>query len=151
MIGPDEREKRVAEFVAALRKGRGRNAFRVDRVFAVSGLTREGCEPLMLAIYDYLESIRPPEPVEADVRFEREAADVVVAPVPTRGLTLAAAPDETAVFTPDADDPRFRAAAPSDIVDQPPASASASASASARAPVRARAPRAGARTRGGRT
>ena len=145
MIGPDEREKRVAEFVAALRKGRGRNAFRVDRVFAVSGLTREGCEPLMLAIYDYLESIRPPEPVEADVRFEREAADVVVAPVPTRGLTPAAAPDETAVFTPDADDPRFRAAAPSDIVDQPPASASAPA------PVRARAPRAGARTRGGRT
>jgi GTP-binding protein len=72
MVPQDERDQRVDEIVKALKKGRGRNAVKVDRVFAVSGLTREGCEPLMLAIYDYLESIRPPDPKVVDVRFERE-------------------------------------------------------------------------------
>ncbi len=103
MIPAEEREQRVAEFVAKLRKGRGRNAFRVDRVFAVSGLTREGCEPLMLAIYEHLESIRPPEPVEADVRFEREAADARPTPAADE-----ARDESDAGFQPAPDDVRFR-------------------------------------------
>lgn len=70
MIPAEERQARIDAFVAALKKGRGRNAVRVDRVFAASGLTREGCEPLMLAIYDHLESIRPPEHLERDARFD---------------------------------------------------------------------------------
>src|SRR5690606_29014624 len=45
----------------------------VERVFAISGLTREGCEPLCLAVNEYLESIREPEPAVVDVRFDREA------------------------------------------------------------------------------
>jgi len=137
MIPAEEREQRVAAFVAALRKGRGRNAFRVDRVFAVSGLTHEGCAPLMLAIYDYLESIRPPEPVEADVRFERAVAEVAVAPAPASAQSS----DDAPVFTPDADDPRFRSAAPSDVAEAGPASA----------PARTRASRTGGRSKGGRT
>jgi len=56
--------------VAALKKGRGRNAMKIERVFAISGLTREGCEALMRDINEYLESVRPPEPTERDVRFE---------------------------------------------------------------------------------
>ncbi len=145
MIPAEEREQRVAAFVAALRKGRGRNAFRVDRVFAVSGLTHEGCAPLMLAIYDYLESIRPPEPVEADVRFERAVAEVAVAPAqaPAQASVQSSAQssDDAPVFTPDADDPRFRSAAPSDAAEAAPAPA----------PARTRASRTGGRSKGGRT
>jgi GTP-binding protein len=73
LIPAEERQARIDEFVARLKKGRGRNAVRVDRVFAISGLSREGCETLTLAIYEYLESIRPPAAEEVDVRFEREA------------------------------------------------------------------------------
>jgi len=69
LLPPDERQARIDAFVAALKKGRGRNAVRVERVFAISGLTREGCEPLMWAISEYLESIRPAEPQPPDVRF----------------------------------------------------------------------------------
>jgi GTP-binding protein len=54
--------------------GRGRSALPIERVFAISGLTREGCEPLCLAINEYLESIREPEQTDADVRFDRDAA-----------------------------------------------------------------------------
>jgi hypothetical protein len=45
----------------------------VERVFAISALTREGCEPLCLAANEYLESIRPSESDAVDVRFERAA------------------------------------------------------------------------------
>jgi GTP-binding protein len=72
MIPPEEREARVADFVKRYR-GRGRSAIPVERVFAISGLTREGCEPLCLAVNEYLESIREPEPAVVDVRFDREA------------------------------------------------------------------------------
>jgi GTP-binding protein len=71
MIPADEREARVADFVKRYR-GRGRSAIPVERVFSISGLTREGCESLCLAINTYLESIRPPEAADADVRFARE-------------------------------------------------------------------------------
>ena len=72
MIAADEREARVADFVKRYR-GRGRNAMPVERVFAISALTREGCEPLCLAANEYLESIRLAEPDAVDVRFERAA------------------------------------------------------------------------------
>jgi len=72
MIPPEEREARVADFVKRYR-GRGRNAIPVERVFAISGLTREGCEGLCQAIGEYLDSIRPAEPADDDVRFDREA------------------------------------------------------------------------------
>jgi GTP-binding protein len=69
MIDPGEREARVAEFVKRLR-GRGRHAMPVERVFAISGLTHEGCEALSLAVYDYLESVRQQETPQPDVRFD---------------------------------------------------------------------------------
>jgi GTP-binding protein len=72
MIPAEEREARVADFVKRYR-GRGRHAMPVERVFAVSALTREGCEPLCLAANEYLESIRPAESDAVDVRFERAA------------------------------------------------------------------------------
>jgi GTP-binding protein len=72
MVPAEEREARIDAIVKALKKGRGRNAVKVDRVFVISGLTREGCESLMLAIYDYLESIRPADPSVTDVRFDAE-------------------------------------------------------------------------------
>ncbi|HRA77890.1 MAG TPA: GTPase ObgE [Burkholderiaceae bacterium] len=70
MIPEGEREARVADFVKRYR-GRGRSAMPVARVFAISALTREGCESLCLAVNEYLESIRPHEDAEVDVRFER--------------------------------------------------------------------------------
>ncbi|HMM52947.1 MAG TPA: GTPase ObgE [Burkholderiaceae bacterium] len=69
MIPAEEREARIADFVKRYR-GRGRHAMPVERVFAISALTREGCEPLCLSINEYLESIREPEPSAIDVRFE---------------------------------------------------------------------------------
>ncbi|MFO1299324.1 MAG: GTPase ObgE [Burkholderiaceae bacterium] len=70
MIPADERAARVADFVGRYR-GRGRSAMPVERVFAISALTREGCEPLCLAANEYLESIRPADSEAVDVRFER--------------------------------------------------------------------------------
>ncbi len=74
MIAPEERQARIDDFVAQLKKGRGRNAVKVGRVFAISGLTHEGCQPLMLALNEYLESIRPPEVQERDARFDAPSA-----------------------------------------------------------------------------
>lgn len=74
LIAPDEREKFIADFVRRL-KGRGRNAMPVERVFAISGLSREGCQALCLAIYDHLSKVREPEPAEADVRFAQPEAE----------------------------------------------------------------------------
>jgi GTP-binding protein len=75
MIPAEERKARIDDFVAKLKKGRGRNAVKVDRVFAVSGLTHEGCQGLMLAVNEYLESIRPPVNVERDARFDAPEAE----------------------------------------------------------------------------
>src|SRR5690606_37918399 len=74
MIPEAEREERVAYFVRRYR-GRGRSAMPIARVFAISALTREGCEPLCLAVNEYLESIRPGDEAEADVRFDRAGED----------------------------------------------------------------------------
>jgi GTP-binding protein len=92
LIPLEERQARIDAFVAQLKKGRGRNAVKVERVFAVSALSHEGCEPLMLAVYDYLESIRPADESDADVRFDR--ADAAVAGADPRGLDAAGRPGQ---------------------------------------------------------
>ncbi len=66
LVPPEEREARVADIVRRYR-GRGRSAIPVERIFVISGLTREGLEPLCQAIAGWLESIREPREVEADV------------------------------------------------------------------------------------
>jgi len=108
MIPADEREARVADFVKRYR-GRGRSAIPVERVFAISGLTREGCEPLCLAINVYLESIRPPEATDVDVRFDREVDSG--APGPS-GETAGSGDDAGAGG--DIEDPRWRTSSAED-------------------------------------
>jgi GTP-binding protein len=67
MIPADERAERVKAFVKRLRwKG---------PVFQISALTREGCEPLIRAIYDHVAALANPVPVEPDPRFDTSGAD----------------------------------------------------------------------------
>jgi GTP-binding protein len=62
MIPADERDERVRAFVKRLRwKG---------PVFAISALTREGCEPLIRAIYEHVAASVRPMPAEIDPRFD---------------------------------------------------------------------------------
>lgn len=68
MIAAEERKPRIDAFVKKLR-GRGKSAMPIERVYAISGLTREGCEHLCLAIYDYLQTIRDAEFPEPDIRL----------------------------------------------------------------------------------
>ena len=78
MVPAEDREQRVKDFIKRF-KWKG-------PVFQISALTREGCEPLIQAIYRHIEATREPLPQPPDVRFEPPAPDV-------------AAPS---------DDPRFR-------------------------------------------
>jgi GTP-binding protein len=79
MVPAEERAARVKDFVKRLRwKG---------PVYEISALTREGCEPLVRALYQYVAALNAPPIEEPDVRF----AEPEEAPVP-----------------PAADDPRFR-------------------------------------------
>ena len=73
MVPAEERDERVRKFVKRLRwKG---------PVFSISALTREGCEPLVRAIYEHVAaSVRPP-PVEIDPRFDAPAGEAVSADV----------------------------------------------------------------------
>jgi GTP-binding protein len=66
MIAVEERAERIRSFVRRLRwKG---------PVFSISALTREGCEPLIRAIYEHVAaSVRPP-PAEIDPRFDSASA-----------------------------------------------------------------------------
>ena len=70
MVPTDERAARVKAFVRRLRwKG---------PVFEISALTREGCEPLVRAVYDHVAKYALPPAEERDPRFdaaEVEAAD----------------------------------------------------------------------------
>jgi GTP-binding protein len=62
MVPAEERDKKVKDFIKRF-KWKG-------PVFAISGLTREGCEPLLRAIYDHVAAEKaPPEP-ERDPRFD---------------------------------------------------------------------------------
>jgi GTP-binding protein len=88
MIPPQERPAVIEAFLKKFR-GRGRNALPVNKVFAISGLTREGCEEMLLEINLYLESLREPEPAQADPRFDTVAASV---PAPVSALAALAAP-----------------------------------------------------------
>lgn len=74
-IAPEERQAHIDAFLKKFR-GRGRNAVPVDRVFAISGLTREGCEAMLLEINNYLESLREPVAAEVDPRFDVPAVPV---------------------------------------------------------------------------
>jgi GTPase len=69
MVPIDEREARIKDFLKKY-KGRGKTALEVDKVFAISGLTREGCDGLTYAIYDYLVEITPDVDPDRDVRFD---------------------------------------------------------------------------------
>ncbi|MDR0274167.1 MAG: GTPase ObgE [Burkholderiaceae bacterium] len=68
MVPPAERAARVGDFVRRLR-WRG-------PVFQISALTREGCEPLIHAIYQHVRCQQEMElpPVERDPRFAEEGA-----------------------------------------------------------------------------
>ena len=82
MVPEDEREKRVKDFVKRF-KWKG-------PVFQISALTREGCEPLVQAIWRHVATYQT-QIVEPDVRFADLEAD-----------------DAAEGFVPAADDPRFR-------------------------------------------
>lgn len=65
MIPPEERKRRVADFVRRLRwKG---------QVFEISALTREGCEPLVRAVYEHVAKLRYQAPPDPDPRFAVDA------------------------------------------------------------------------------
>jgi GTP-binding protein len=66
MIPPEERASRVGDFVRRLRwKG---------PVFQISALTREGCEPLMRAVYQHLAASRAADTKDPDPRFTERGA-----------------------------------------------------------------------------
>ena len=67
MVPADEREKRVKDFVRRLRwKG---------PVFQISALTREGCEPLVRAVYDHVAKLRHVVAELPDPRFAAANTD----------------------------------------------------------------------------
>ncbi len=66
MVPAEEREKRVKDFVRRLRwKG---------PVFEISALTREGCQPLVRAVYEHVAKLRNVVPDDPDPRFDDAAA-----------------------------------------------------------------------------
>ena len=61
MVVPEERQAKVEKFVKRLRwKG---------PVFTISALTREGCEPLIRAVYEHVAKVRNTVAPEPDPRF----------------------------------------------------------------------------------
>jgi len=67
MVPEEEREKRVKDFVKRLRwKG---------PVFQISALTREGCEPMVQAVYQHVSRVRHAVPEDPDPRFAATGAD----------------------------------------------------------------------------
>lgn len=103
LIPPEERQARIDAFLKKF-VGRGRNAIAVDRkkIFAISGITREGCEGLLLSVYEFIEQQQ-----KQRVRQEETAADVRFADAQAPASEQA---PEAAVPIPEAlsDDPRFR-------------------------------------------
>ena len=72
MVPAEEREKRVKDFVKRF-KWKG-------PVFQISALTREGCEPLIRAIYKHVAQLKNPVPDDPDPRFDDGAAGSVAQP-----------------------------------------------------------------------
>jgi len=66
MIPADERAERIRAFVKRL-KWKG-------RVFAISALTREGCEPLVRAVFEHVATHGAATPAARDPRFDDAAA-----------------------------------------------------------------------------
>ena len=66
MVPVEEREKRVKDFVKRF-KWKG-------PVFLISALTREGCEPLVRAIYKHVASLKNVVPDDPDPRFDEAPA-----------------------------------------------------------------------------
>jgi len=66
MVPHEEREKRVKDFVKRF-KWKG-------PVFQISALTREGCEPLIRAIYQHVAALKNVIPDDPDPRFDAAAA-----------------------------------------------------------------------------
>jgi GTP-binding protein len=67
MVPTEERAAKVKDFVKRMRwKG---------RVFEISALTREGCEPLIRAVYEHVASVKAPPIEEPDVRFTPAEAE----------------------------------------------------------------------------
>jgi GTPase len=62
MVDPDQRARKVKDFVKRF-KWQG-------PVFEISGLTREGCESLVRAVYQYLAQVKNAPVVAPDQRFE---------------------------------------------------------------------------------
>lgn len=67
MVPTEEREQRVKDFVKRL-KWKG-------PVFQISALTREGCEPLIQAIYKHVATLKNVVPDDPDPRFATAAED----------------------------------------------------------------------------
>jgi len=65
MVPDEDRERRVKDFVKRFRwKG---------PVFQISALTREGCEPLIRAIYEHVAKLKNVTPEDPDPRFDGAA------------------------------------------------------------------------------
>jgi GTP-binding protein len=62
MVDASEREAKVKDFIKRF-KWKG-------KVFTISGLTREGCEDLLRAIYDHVKAEKVPPVKEHDPRFD---------------------------------------------------------------------------------
>jgi len=67
MVQAEERAERVKDFVKRY-KWKG-------PVFEISALTREGCEPLIRAIYEHVASLQVPPVEDPDVRFDEPVID----------------------------------------------------------------------------
>jgi len=67
MVPVEDREKRVKDFVKRF-KWKG-------PVFQISALTREGCEPLIRAIYKHVASLKNVVPDDPDPRFDEAPAN----------------------------------------------------------------------------
>ena len=66
MVPTEERDKRVKDFIKRY-KWKG-------PVFQISALTREGCEPLIRAIYDHVSMLKNVIPDDPDPRFDTAPA-----------------------------------------------------------------------------
>jgi GTPase len=117
MIPAEEREARVKDFIKRLRW--------TGPVFQISALTREGCEPLMRALYTHVAAIQDaegeaadaaaraaaaPKPAMAEVLVPAEAPVAVKKPRAARKTKTVAVelPEDVPTFKPEPDDPRFR-------------------------------------------
>ncbi|SEL69836.1 GTP-binding protein [Roseateles sp. YR242] len=83
MVPTDERAARVKDFIKRY-KWKG-------PVFEISALTREGCEPLIRAIYEHVASIKAPPVDDPDVRFDEPVPEAPKAFQETRATRAAKA------------------------------------------------------------